>query len=100
MPEKLADMHLADLHARAAELGVPRYRLLRRDDLVTAVSERGGDAEATGSEADDREPPEREAKPERKSRPEREAKPERERLEEAETEEVNGVLEITPQRYG
>ena len=30
----------------------------------------------------------------------REAKPERERLEEAETEDVVGVLEVTPQRYG
>src|SRR3954454_18416361 len=88
MPEKLADMHLADLHARAAELGVPRYRLLRRDDLVTAISERGGDAEGTGPEADDGEPAEQEAKPER------------ERLEDAETEAVAGVLEVTPQRYG
>src|SRR4051794_6217819 len=94
MAEKLADMHLADLHARAAELGVPRYRLLRRDDLVAAVSERGGDADVTEPEADDREAPEREAKPERQ------AKPERERLEEAETEDVVGVLEVTPQRYG
>src|SRR4051794_7044789 len=94
MAEKLAEMHLADLHARAAELGVPRYRLLRRDDLVAAVSERGGDADVTEPEADDREACEREAKPERQ------AKPERERLEEAETEDVVGVLEVTPQRYG
>src|SRR3954454_9420917 len=94
MAEKLADMHLADLHARAAELGVPRYRLLRHDDLVAAISERGGEADATEPEADDGEAPEREAKPER------DAKPERERLEEAETENVVGVLEVTPQRFG
>lgn len=94
MAQKLADLHLADLHARAAELGVPRYRLLRRDDLVTAISERGGEADPTEPETDDRESPDREAGRER------EAKPERERLEEAETEDVVGVLEVTAQRYG
>jgi transcription termination factor Rho len=78
MAESLKDLHLADLHARAAELGVPRYRMLHRDQLVAAISERDGEA------------PEREP----------EAKPERERLDEAETEEVVGVLEVTPQRYG
>ena len=31
------DLHLADLHARAAELGVPRYRMLRRDQLVAQI---------------------------------------------------------------
>ena len=39
-------LHLADLHARAAELGVPRYRMLRRDELVAEITERGGDVGA------------------------------------------------------
>jgi transcription termination factor Rho len=32
--------HLADLHATAAELGVPDYRLLRRRELVRAIRRR------------------------------------------------------------
>ncbi len=85
MAEKLEELHLADLHARAGELGIPRYRLLRRDRLVTEIQERGGEVAAPPSEpADEGAPPERE----------------RERLEEADTEDVTGVLEVTPQRYG
>src|SRR5689334_3207723 len=91
MAESLEDLHLADLHARAAELGVPRYRMLRRDRLVAEISERGGEV-----------PEEADEEPERGERAERGlgAKPERERLDEVETEEVVGVLEVTPQRYG
>ncbi len=48
--EKLADLHLADLHARAAELGVPRFRLLRREDLAREIEARGG-GEGAGGEA-------------------------------------------------
>jgi transcription termination factor Rho len=77
MAERLEQQHLADLHARAAELEIPGYRLLRRDRLVAEIQKRDGGA------------PPAEAAP-----------PERERLEEAETEEVTGVLEVTPQRYG
>jgi transcription termination factor Rho len=91
MAERLKDLHLADLHARAAELGVPGYRMLRRDQLVAEITERDGDAAAEPQEA-----------PEPKERPKRrrEPKAERERLEEAETEDVVGVLEVTPQRFG
>jgi transcription termination factor Rho len=91
MAERLKDLHLACLHARAAELGVPRYRMLRRDQLVAEISERDGEAL---EEAD--EDPEGGERAERRP----EAKPERERLNEVETEEVVGVLEVTPQRYG
>jgi len=97
MAENLKDLHLADLHARAAELGVPKYRLLRRDELVAEITERDGDAVPEPEEAPD---PEERAGREREAKPKREAKPERERLEDAETEEVSGVLEVTPQRYG
>jgi transcription termination factor Rho len=91
MAERLKDLHLADLHARAAELGVPGYRMLRRDQLVAEITERDGDAAAEPEET-----------PEPKERPKRrrETKPERERLEDAETEDVVGVLEVTPQRFG
>jgi transcription termination factor Rho len=90
MAETLEDLHLADLHARAAELGVPKYRLLRRDRLVAEIQDRDGDAAPPAERAPTDEPAPR--KPD--------AKPDRERLEEAETEDVTGVLEITPQRYG
>ncbi len=90
MAERFEDLHLADLHTRAAELGVPRYRMLRRDQLVAEISKRDGDA-----------PAEPEDKPERGERARRRREPkDRERLEDAETEDVVGVLEITPQRYG
>ena len=75
MPEKLEELHLADLHERAADLGIPGYRLLRREQLIAEIDVRNG------------EPPEA---------PERE----REHLEETETTDVVGVLEVTPQRYG
>ena len=61
MAEKLETLHLADLHARAAELGIPGYRLLRRDRLVAAISGDEGTERDGGS------------------------KPDRERLEETET---------------
>jgi transcription termination factor Rho len=65
--------------------------MLSRDQLVAEISERDGEApEEPDGGAERGEPAER--------RPE--AKPERERLDEVETEEVAGVLEVTPQRYG
>jgi transcription termination factor Rho len=73
--QKLQDLHLADLHAQAAKLGVPGYRLLRREQLVAEIEGRGDEL---GPEPE----------------------PERERLEDEETTEVVGVLEVTPQRYG
>jgi len=93
MAERLQDLHLADLHARAAELGVPRYRMLRRKELVAEITERDGGA---GAEMEEEETPQPEERRERR----REPKPDRERLEDAETEDVVGVLEVTPQRYG
>ena len=40
----LRDEHLAELHRRARELGVERYRMLSRSDLIAAIE----DAEADG----------------------------------------------------
>ena len=37
----LRDEHLAELHQRARELGVSRYRMLPRDELIEAIEERG-----------------------------------------------------------
>jgi transcription termination factor Rho len=96
----LTDEHLADLHRRAREVGVPRYRMLPRDELIEAISDRSGD---------EGEPePARESKPERETKPEVEAKPEAapesesepEPEAEVETEEISGVLDRMPQGYG
>jgi transcription termination factor Rho len=99
MAEKLDELHLADLHELASELGVPRFRLLRRAELVSEIEARRGAAEPSVAE------PAPESEPEAGAGAEAEPdglKPERERelLDTAATEEVTGVLESTPQRYG
>lgn len=45
---ELESKHLADLHALAADAGVPRYRMLRREELVEALAGGGADVVATG----------------------------------------------------
>jgi transcription termination factor Rho len=102
MAQTLDELHLADLHELASELGVPRFRLLRRAELVKEIEARRGPGEpdVDGPEPHEREPG-RELKPGRE--PETETEPgerDRERLDAAATEEVTGVVEITPQRYG
>jgi len=103
MAQKLTDLHLADLHARAAQLGVPRFRLLRREDLVREIEVRGGGETGGGEspEGGDAGERRREVAPGRDDRAdEAEGGRERERLEPDETEEVTGLLEIMPQRFG
>lgn len=51
MATALEDSHLADLHALAAELGVERYRMLPRAELVEAIRERDPDAATPEREA-------------------------------------------------
>ncbi len=108
----LKDQHLADLHQRARELGVPRYRMLPRDELIEAIEERGGDEEPKRPERKPRpDRPRRErARPKGEAAPEDEAEPaeepegeeetEDEEEPEAEAEEVTGVLDRMPQGYG
>jgi len=106
MAEKLAELHLAALHELAAELGVPRFRLLRREQLVDEVKARLGAGEPMAAEREQepeqRPEPKQESdhRPEPDPDPEPEPAPEQEPLEEPATEEVAGALEITPQRYG
>lgn len=38
-PEDLSKLHLADLHERAAERGIPGYRKLRREELIERLAE-------------------------------------------------------------
>jgi transcription termination factor Rho len=102
MAEKLAELHLAALHELAGELGVPRFRLLRREQLVDEIKARLGSGEPVAAGSEPEPEPEPEPERERQPEPEREAEPARERepLTEAATEEVTGALEVTPQRYG
>ncbi len=51
MAPALENSHLSELHELAAELGVERYRLLGRDELVAAIRERDPDAAASESPA-------------------------------------------------
>jgi transcription termination factor Rho len=86
-PPRLEELHLADLHARAAELGIEGYRKLSRDELIAAIGEEAGrDAvvEETGPESEAGPAEEEEAPAEQ----------------EGPTEEISGVLELTRQRYG
>jgi transcription termination factor Rho len=98
----LRDEHLAVLHERARELGIARYRMLPRDQLIEAIEDRDGDGEETagrdkaleaGFERPHAAGPEREAGPAA-----REEEDEPEPAEEAET--VTGVLDRMPQGYG
>src|SRR3954452_4426249 len=97
----LSDEHLAELHRRARELGVPRYRMLSRDELIEAIEE-GGEDPARDSAKPKRARPKRAARKPSKtpaeSEPEEEAEGEEEP--EAEAEEITGVLDRMPQGYG
>lgn len=91
----LKDLHLADLHERARELDLPRYRMLTRDQLIEAIEEAGGEADQAGK------PPEEERpRADRGETPREGPRPRPEPEEEVETEEVTGVLDRMPQGYG
>ncbi len=107
MPASMAlrDLHLADLHQRARELGLPRYRMLTRDELIEAIEEHGGESDAPPKEvAAPAAATETEALPEEAGGDEGAAsddqEEEEEAAEEAEAEEVTGVLDRMPQGYG
>ena len=51
MAEDLNSLHLADLHERAQRLGVPRFRLLDRDDLIDAIGSASADDDGGGESA-------------------------------------------------
>src|SRR3954447_19751763 len=97
----LADMHLAQLHERAAELGVPGYRKLKREALIAEIEERGGDKPKPSRRRGGRggrggRGRERLKDEPARGRPRRKAEPEAEE----ETEEVSGVLELTGAGHG
>lgn len=124
MAEDLNSLHLADLHERAQRLGVPRFRLLDRDDLIEAIAgESDEDRERTDDGDDDAERPARSrsrrgsrggrgrggrgrggrgqggGRRDQEPRGARDDEP-AEDDEDVETEDVTGVLDRMPQGYG
>ena len=109
MAAQLEDLHLADLHERAAAAGVSDYRKLGREELIEALQAEGGtDAASPGREAEeeagsgvvveatvlDVDPSEPvEMGPEGPEGGD-------EAGEDLPTHEIRGVLELTRQRYG
>jgi transcription termination factor Rho len=95
----LKDLHLADLHERARELDLPRYRMLTRDQLIEAIEEAGGEGDRA-----EKPPEEERPRTDGDERPRegrgRGRRPPPEPEEEVETEEVTGVLDRMPQGYG
>jgi hypothetical protein len=59
---ELESKHLAELHSLAAEADVPRYRMLRREELIEKLSDGDGKAETSEKPRGDR-PPRRERPP-------------------------------------
>ena len=118
---ELSELHLAELHERAADAGIDRYRLLRREELIERL-EGGGDGAEGGGDGDEAEAPPRPRR--RRGRrggrgrggrererlqaasgreePPRRDRPAREEAEDEpeETQEVTGILELTRQRHG
>jgi transcription termination factor Rho len=87
---ELADKHLSELHAEAARLGVPGYRMLRREALIEAIAEEVEDGPEV-QPTDEAESAEEESEP---------AEPEERERREPETEQVSGVLDRTYRGYG
>ncbi len=100
MPRAMAvkDLHLADLHERARELGVPRFRMLTRDELIEAIE--GGDDPAPDKTETEKKPERRPRRARKKEAEQKPSEPKETEVEEAETEEVTGVLDRMPQGYG
>jgi transcription termination factor Rho len=102
---ELEARHLADLHALAAEAGVPRFRLLRREELVEELFVRGAGGEEDEPTEAPQAAPEEAAPPGRARAPrrrrEREEEPEEAAAADEEpTETVSGVLDVVPTGHG
>ncbi len=86
------ELHLAELHRRARELGVPRYRMLTRDELIEAIEEGPGEEREVPAEIGAEEPAAREETGAEEPAAREAAEPA--------GEEVTGVLDRMPQGYG
>jgi transcription termination factor Rho len=105
----MKDLHLADLHERAADAGVPGFRMLTRDELIDAI-EQAGEKSARkrskpapkddGAKADKSEKSGGRGRGGRGGRQKKEDREPHVAEEDVETEEITGVLDRMPQGYG
>lgn len=65
---ELESKHLAELHSLAADAEVPRYRMLRREELIEKLSDGDGDGKAERSEKPRGDRPPRRERPPRQRR--------------------------------
>ncbi len=105
MSQQLQTAHLADLHALASELGVERFRMLPREELVAAILDRDPDAgvpereDGAGAEPEpDNRPRGRRGGRGRGRREDDQAEADDDEAEQGEP--VTGVLDITPRGHG
>ena len=97
----LKDQHLADLHEQARERGVPRYRMLSRDELIAVLEEGAGAEEISEPELEDvAEAEEDLGEAGAEEAAEAEDREDREPKVEPDAERVTGVLDRMPQGYG
>src|SRR5688572_24454612 len=95
MATELDELHLADLHDRAAAAGISGYRLMRREELVAALGDADGAPAAPDPPVEAEEKPDAEPKTRRRrSRRRRRAEPEPKQEPEADTDEM-AVVEAT-----
>jgi transcription termination factor Rho len=106
MGADLKNLHIAGLHERAAELDVPGYRMLSRDELITAI-EAGGkgtsareDSPSGAADAPARPPRRRRRAPRARLDDETEKPDEPEEDVDEQTEPASGVLDLTGQGHG
>jgi transcription termination factor Rho len=95
--EELEKQHLARLHARAAELGVPGYRLLRREELIAEIAARDDGEDAVSQQGVEAEPPPADRE---KGKGEKEEEAAGGSPTEASGEPVSGVLDVVPTGHG
>ncbi len=103
MSGELTELHLADLHAKAAEAGVEGYRMLGRDELIQRIEGGGERPKRRRGRRGGRRARERLADGDAPARERRERAPRDDGPADGEpevTEEITGVLEITRQRHG
>ncbi len=79
---ELKSKHLAELHALAAEAGIPRYRMLRREQLIDKLTEQKPKPRRERKPRERLERPEQREQPKRRERPQRPQAPPPERREE------------------
>ena len=94
MAEELEELHLADLHERAAEAGISGYRLMRREELIAALSGAGDAAPEADGERDSEPEPEQKTRRRRRGRRRRKPEPDAESDSDTDTDPESDTYEM------